>query len=70
MSQDDAILKALQSGQTITPLLAEQLCGTLACHSAISRLRKRGYVIPCKRVTQNGKHFGEYRLVGQQELAL
>jgi hypothetical protein len=63
MSQEDILLQAMREGRTITPAVAQELCGTLACHSAISRLRARGFVIPCKRVTQNGKHFGSYTLI-------
>ena len=41
MKQNDAILAHLQTGQTITPMLAYELFGVLACHSRISELRKR-----------------------------
>ena len=62
MSQDDLVLAHLECGNTITPLEALQLAGTLALHSCIARLRKRGYAIDKTMRSANGKRFGEYWL--------
>lgn len=63
MSQDDEVLEYLKSGRTITPDSAHRLCGTLALHSLIARLRKKGNLIPCT-MRRNGRSiFGEYRLI-------
>lgn len=60
MSQDDKILAHLEAGNTVTPLDAFTIAGTLALHSLIARLRKRGYRIDMEMRHDNGKHFGEY----------
>ncbi len=62
MSQDDKVLAHLEAGNTITPLEALQIAGTLALHSCIARLRLRGYAIEKVMRHDNGKHFGEYFL--------
>ena len=62
LSQCDAILVYLQSGYAISPALAYELFGTLACHSRISELRGRGHKIDCQIVRRNGKQFGQYSL--------
>lgn len=62
MSQDDKILAHLQDGNTVTPAEAYDLAGTLALHSAISRLRNRGFAVMTVMRHENGKHFGEYFL--------
>jgi len=54
MSQDDQVLEWLKSGRAITPAQAHTLCGTLALHSIIARLRARGHVIDCE-IQSNGK---------------
>lgn len=62
MSQDDKVLAYLQEGNTITPLEAYEIAGTLALHSLVSRLRKKGYRIDMNMRHDNGKNFGEYYL--------
>ena len=62
MSQDDKVLEYLQAGNTITPLEAYEIAGTLALHSLVSRLRKKGYRIDMEMRHDNGKNFGEYWL--------
>ena len=70
MKQNDAILAHLQTGQTITPMLAYELFGVLACHSRISELRKAGHSINCSiRSTDNGRRYGEYTLLPRPEQA-
>lgn len=74
MTLDDRILAHLQTGATLTPMIAEQEFDCYALHSAIARLRKRGYVIACKmrRNTESRRIYGEYRLMPmiQEELPL
>ena len=62
---DDAILKHLQAGNTLTPASAMSLFGVAAMHSAAARLREQGYNIICKMRSENGRKFGEYRLTGE-----
>ena len=62
LSQCDAILAYLQAGYAISPALAYDLFGTLACHSRISELRGRGHRIECRIVRRGGKQFGQYTL--------
>ena len=69
-SQEDILLQAMREGRTITPSVANELCGTYACHSVMARIRKRGYDIACVMKRHGRSVWGEYRLVGQAELAL
>ena len=70
MGQCEAILKHLQSGKTITAGEAFYLCGTLACHSRINELRRRGHDIHCDLVkVASGKTVGQYRLIPAQQVA-
>lgn len=64
MTQIAIILDHLQRGNSLTPMEAYQLCGTLACHSQMSELRKQGYDIQCEMIrTATGKRVGRYYLV-------
>ena len=64
MSQNQAILAHLQSGRTLTPAQAYELCGTLACHSRMAELRERGYPVVCEMVKTAGhKRVGQYSLL-------
>lgn len=67
MTQDDLILSRLQEGRTITPAEAASEWGILALHSAVARLRKRGYLIECEIRTGNGKRWGRYQLLPAME---
>ena len=70
MGQCEAILKHLQSGNTITPAQAYEMCGSLALHSRISELRERGHQIACDMVTvPSGKSVGQYRLLNAAQAA-
>ena len=69
-SQEDILLDAMRDGMTITPDLAHALCGTYACHSVMARIRKRGFDIACDMKRHGRSVWGEYRLVGQVDLAL
>lgn len=62
MSEDATIRQVLEMGHTITPAEAFSLCGCLALHSAVSRLRKAGLDIRCTMRSACGKKWGEYAL--------
>ena len=62
MSQCDKIRAHLEAGNTITPAEAYERFGTLALHSRIAELRRKGYRIDGEMRHENGKHFGEYWL--------
>ena len=63
MSQCDEILERLERGEVITPLVAYEITGSLACHSRIAELRERGHLIICTIKTAGKKKWGEYRLL-------
>ena len=69
MSQADDLLAVMERGEVMTPAKAFAICGTYACHSRMAELRQRGLLIECRIRTGNGKRWGEYRLLGQLELA-
>lgn len=62
MTQCDAILAHLRAGNTLTPLEALQMFGTLALHSRANELRARGHDVKCTMVTRNGKRVGCYAI--------
>jgi len=62
MTQAEAILERLERGETVTPRLAYELTGSLACHSRIAELRARGHRIRCTIRSDGGKRWGEYTL--------
>ena len=62
MSQTDRILAHMEAGNTVTPAVAYELTGSLACHSRIAELRARGYHISKVMRSGNGKRWGEYFL--------
>lgn len=70
MSQCGALLERLLAGATITPRLAYDLTGSLACHSRIAELRSRGYRIECTIVSDGTRRWGEYRLVQPEQIPL
>ena len=63
MSTDDRILDWLRAGRTLTPKVAYTEFGCLALHSAIARLRRRGFDVRHKRAQRGATFWGEYRLV-------
>lgn len=63
MSQADALLAILLRGETVTPAIAFQVVGSLACHSRMAELRERGYPVECTIKTDGKRRWGEYRLV-------
>lgn len=62
-TQEDAILKHLQKGKTITPLEALTLYGCLRLGARIWDLRKKNHHIDMSIVeTDTGKHVAQYRM--------
>ena len=71
MTQSEAILKHLKSGDTITSLEALQKYGCLRLAAVIHSLRKEGFDVGTEMVDVNGKTIAEYSLLNepvQQEL--
>ena len=62
-SQNALILKHLQSGKSITSLLAFTLYGILRLSARIWDLRQAGYAIESRLIAVgNGKHVSSYKL--------
>lgn len=62
-SQANQILKALESGEHITPIEALNRWGCFRLASRISDLKKRGHAVKCQMIKgENGKRWGEYFL--------
>ena len=62
MSQCDTLLLAMRAGHVITPLVAFKLTGSLACHSRMAELRKRGHIINCEVRRCGATKYGVYTL--------
>ena len=62
MSQEDAVLKYMQTGAALTPLEALQMFGTMRLSAIIYQLRLEGHNITTE-TNKNGKPFAIYRLV-------
>lgn len=60
MSQSAQILAHLDRGDTITPAQAYDLYGTLALHSRIAELRRKGYRIDGEMHSDGKRRWGEY----------
>ena len=64
MTQTETIHEMLKVG-TVTPMDALRECGCFRLAARINDLRNRGFVINTDSVTQNGKTFASYRLIGR-----
>ena len=62
-TQKEAILRHLQSGQTITPLEALNLYGCFRLGARIWELRDEGYEIKSENVKQGKKTFASYKII-------
>uniref|UniRef100_A0A6M3J0Q0 Putative DNA binding, helix-turn-helix domain containing protein n=1 Tax=viral metagenome TaxID=1070528 RepID=A0A6M3J0Q0_9ZZZZ len=62
MSQNEAILRHLQSGRSITPLEALRLYGSMRLGARIYDLKRQGYNIQEKDIPDNGKRYASYFL--------
>ena len=65
MTQSEAILKDLKSGNTITSLEALQRYGCLRLAAVIHSLRKEGFDVNTKMVDVKGKTIAEYSLLNE-----
>ena len=63
-SQSKQILNHLQSGKVITPLEALRLYGCFRLGARIFDLKNKGYAISTEMVSENGKRFARYSLIG------
>jgi len=64
MTQTETIHEMLKAGP-VTPMDALRECGCFRLAARINDLRNRGFVINTDSVTQNGKTFASYRLIGR-----
>ena len=62
MSQNQAILEYLSTGQSLTPLEALQLCGTLRLSERVRELERDGIPILHTMVKVGKKRVCSYRL--------
>lgn len=61
-AQNKAILHHLQKGNTLTPLDALRLFGSLRLGARIKDLRDAGHTIITEMVKENGKRFARYSM--------
>ncbi len=62
MSQNDKLMEALLAGQTLTPLSALQVAGTLRLSERVRELEAQGVPIEHEWQTVGGKHVMSYKL--------
>jgi len=62
MSQEQRILKHLESGQSLTPLDALSKFGCFRLSARIYDLRGRGHKIRVEQARANGKTFARYTM--------
>lgn len=65
MTQSEAILKDLKSGNTITSLEALQRYGCLRLAAVIHSLRKEGFDVNTEMVNVKGKTIAKYSLLNE-----
>ena len=70
MTQSEAILDYLKQGNVITPLEALNKFGCFRLGARIWDLKRAGYDIREKDVTQNGKRFASYYIYREKQLEL
>jgi hypothetical protein len=69
MSQKDVLLKALQSGQSLTTLEALQQYGVMALSQRMTELQRAGYPVKSEMIDlPTGKRVARYSWEGQREL--
>ena len=66
-TQDEKILDHLKSGKPITPIDALNLFGCFRLSARIFNLRQDGHNIITKNITNEGKTFAEYHLLGKDK---
>tara|TARA_Y100001972_G_C7557781_1_gene280218 strand:+ start:419 stop:616 length:198 start_codon:yes stop_codon:yes gene_type:complete len=62
MTQNEQILKHLQSGKTLSPLDALKKFGCMRLGARVYNLKQEGHDIETSFKTQNGKTFAIYKL--------
>lgn len=67
-SQNHQIAAYLMRGGSITPIDALKMFGCFRLSARIADLRRSGYRIKTKLVTENGKTFASYRLEASDEV--
>ena len=70
MSQAATILAHLLAGESITPLRALELTGSIAMHSRASELRSWGFVIDCEVRHEGRRKYGVYTVAGLPKSSL
>jgi hypothetical protein len=63
-TQNETVLEMLKAG-AVTPMDALRECGCFRLAARINDLRNSGWVINTDNVSQNGKTFASYNLVGR-----
>lgn len=61
-SQNELILKYLQTGRSITPLEALRLFGSFRLGARIFDLKSQGHDIHCRMVSNGEKRFASYSM--------
>jgi hypothetical protein len=61
-TQNEEILKHLQSGKVISPIEALEKFGCMRLGGRIFELKQQGHKIVTDMVTKNGKRYAEYSL--------
>lgn len=64
-SQNEKILKYLQTGKTLTPITALDRFQCFRLAARISDLRKEGHTIYTNTINKNGKSFAGYKYGGK-----
>lgn len=62
MTQTDRILKALQSGQKLTPMAALKRFGCFRLAARVYELRRKGHDIVPTTIKRAGKRYAAYSL--------
>lgn len=62
MSQNSKLIALMQTGATVTPAQAFELCGTLCLHSRAAELRSQGWLVVCVIQRIGDKNVGVYSL--------
>lgn len=63
MTQNEMVLRYLETGNTLTHLEAQNFFGCARLAARVDDLRKMGHIIITEDVSKNGKTFARYHLV-------
>lgn len=68
MGQEDAILKYLQAGHSLTPLEALRMFGSMRLGARIFELKAAGHKIESEPFKdENGKHYARYYMIQKEQ---